>query len=96
MKVIRINTTQDVWECDTCGTDWAEGGEIFVDDILVDEVVPVAHCYGGTSATDYELLLLALAHLGIRVEVDGCKPHVSCFEVEEKLTETLLRESYGK
>jgi len=89
MRVIKISTTQDTYDCDLCGMDWADGGKIYIDGELIDEVEPVAHCFGGTSANKYELIILALAHMGVDVIVDGDKSHISCIEVDERRDKVL-------
>jgi len=95
MTTISIKTTSDTYDCDVCGMDWATGGKIYIDGRLVDEVEPIAHCYGGTSASEDELIYLALAHMGIEVEVDGDKPHISSVEVDERRDKALQGSTGG-
>ena len=86
MKRIEVITTYDDFhDCETCGSSWAEGGYVLVDGTEVVRVTPVAHCYGGTSVTEEELLVLALEKLGIEVLVDGDKPQITCSDVRENL-----------
>jgi len=88
-KKINIEWTQDTSDCETCGMSWADGGKIYIDGKMVDEVEPVAYCFGGTSAGEDELLVLALAHIGISVEVDGEKYHIGCVEISESRDKAL-------
>jgi len=89
MTKISIEWTQDVYDCETCGMSWADGGKIYIDGKMVDEVEPVAYCSGGISASEDELLVLALAHMGISVGVDGEKYHIGCVEVSERRDKAL-------
>ena len=83
-RVINIETTSDTYECKTCGMGWAEGGYIFLDGVKVDEFEPLAHCYGGQSASSDEILLIALAHMGIDVTVDGERVHINNIELSDR------------
>lgn len=85
MKSIRIETWFDEHECETCGSSYSQGGEVFVDDKSVLIVEPIAHCFGGIQATEDELLVLALSKLGVEIRIDGEKPHVSNTELSETL-----------
>jgi hypothetical protein len=84
-KTIEIITTSDTYECDTCGMDWAEGGYVLIDGEKVLEVVPSAYCLGGTSASESELLVLALSKIGVKVRVDGEFFHISNVELSKEL-----------
>lgn len=67
-----------LWECETCGTDYAVGGKVYIDGELVIDAIPVAHCFCGRSFEVDELLVLALKELGHTVEVGGRPYHISC------------------
>ena len=84
MKTIRINTSYDEYDCELCGSDYAEGGEVYVDGSKVAEVEPVAHCYNRVKASEYDLLVLALASAGVDVIVDGERVFISNYKVEEQ------------
>jgi hypothetical protein len=75
---IEIDTNSDTWDCETCGTDWAEGGRVIVDGKLTLEADAVAHCYNGTHYSEMDLLVMALHKKGISVYVDGDLYHVTC------------------
>ena len=64
---IEILTWEDEHECDTCGSSWAQGGQVIVDDEIVIHEEPVAHCFGGRSFDSEELLIMALQKLGHKV-----------------------------
>lgn len=85
MKTIEIITTSDIQDCDTCGSNWAEGGYVIIDGVEVLRVTPEASCFGGLGASESELLLLALSAVGVSVRVDGYKPYVMHNELGEKL-----------
>ena len=68
---IEITTNRDTHECETCGTSYADGGTVKVDGELIIDLQAVAHCWGGQSFSQDELLVLALMKLGHTVEVDG-------------------------
>lgn len=71
MKRIEIETSSDVYECETCGSSWAEGGVVFVDGKEILRREPLAYCYGASSYSESDLLVMALKKLDIEVIVDG-------------------------
>ena len=81
---IEITTTSDEYECETCGFDWAEGGYVHVDGELVLEKEAVAHCFGGASYTESELLVLALEKLGHTITVDKQAFHINQADAREE------------
>ena len=86
MKRIEVVITYDDFhDCETCGSSWAVGGYVLVDGTEVVRVDPVAHCYGGTSVTEEELLVLALEKLGVELLADGEKFDITCSDVREDL-----------
>lgn len=82
MVRIDINTHTDTFECDMCGTDWAEGGQVYVDGEPILERRANAFCYGGTSFSPEDLLVLALHKLGVEVRLDGERYHIVCHDDE--------------
>lgn len=77
---IRIETDDDSHDCETCGGSYADGGKVYVDDVLVIDKPASAHCFNGTSFDEGELLVMALKKLGHDVIVDGEPFHVSCHD----------------
>lgn len=77
MKLIEIETKTDSYACDTCGSNWAEGGKISVDGKEVYELEPFAACFDSDAATETDLLIMGLAKCGIFVTVDGNNPYFS-------------------
>ncbi len=75
---IYINTNHDEYDCETCGTDYAEGGKVFIDGELTIEADALAHCYNGSHYSEMDLLVMALHKKGISVYVDGDLYHVRC------------------
>ena len=67
MAHIRIERTYDSHECDTCGFSMADGARILVDGELKAELIPVAHCFDGTSYEDEEIERAILEALGANV-----------------------------
>lgn len=87
---IEIWTEYDETYCETCGVSYAEGGKVIVDGKEVICITPWASCYDGEGASEWELLILALAKVGINVTVDGQMPHMSYTKNQDlinKLTE---------
>jgi len=65
MQKIKIEWLSDTYECDTCGTSWAEGAEITMPDGTVSVLPAIAHCYGGESYDStyvYEAILYKLGY----------------------------------
>lgn len=83
LKTIKIVEWGDTHECETCGTDYASGGDVYYDNERVLHAPPRAHCYSGASYSSLELLVMALKQIGIRV-VDGDDQvwHVDCLHGE--------------
>lgn len=79
---IRIETMTDEHECEDCGTSYAEGGRVYIDDELVLERIPSAYCYDAPSFSETDLLLMALKSAGHEVTVDDTLPFVSSHDDE--------------
>lgn len=77
---IEIRTTHDTYDCEMCGMDWADGGIVKVDGKVVLNKKAIAHCYGGQSYSEDDLLVMALKQIGIDVFVDGSRYHVTCHD----------------
>lgn len=75
---IEIETSNDTHDCETCGSTWAEGGTVTIDGEVVLDLEPLAHCFGGQNYSETDLLVMALAKVGIDVDVDGGKWHITC------------------
>ena len=65
---IRIEITDDDYDCETCGSAYATGAKIYVDGILSLNLVPKAHCYNGISYDQNEIMRRALEMVGIELE----------------------------
>lgn len=68
---IEVIRTEDGYECETCGYNYAEGGSVYIDGELVLTKKPHAHCYNGKSYSSTELLILALEKMGHTILEDG-------------------------
>lgn len=75
MKRIEIEWLEDEHDCDDCGTSWARGARgaiAFVDGNKVFELIPNAHCYGGTNLeSETEVYKAILDSLGYNVVEKG-------------------------
>ena len=87
IRTIAITTRHDSSDCDTCGTNYDEGGTVLVNGEEVFSYEPVASCFGNRSLEEYRLLVIALRTLGIEVTVDGEVPH-NC-ETEEEFQDRM-------
>jgi hypothetical protein len=69
MARIHINWLSDTSpNCETCGTSYAEGAIVRIDDELVLALMPSAHCFGGDSWDQHEVYRLIFEKLGHTVE----------------------------
>lgn len=64
---IEIEWLTDTTECETCGTSWAEGARVTIDGDVALDLVPSAHCFGGTEYSQVEVYRRILTHLGHEV-----------------------------
>ena len=64
---IKIEWTSDYSECDTCGFNYSDGANVWLDDKLVLELVPVAGCYDGDHWDQRQVYRLILDALGYTV-----------------------------
>jgi hypothetical protein len=72
---IEIFTEQDSSYCETCGSNYDEGGYVLVDEIEVFRYTPAAACWGNANYSESDLLFKALEALGHTVTVDGETPY---------------------
>ena len=79
---IEIQTEEDVRECETCGSSWAEGGVVRVDGKEVLRREPIAYCYGTPTYSESDLLVMALKKIDIDVFVDGERYQVCSYDNE--------------
>lgn len=68
---LNITYTSDEHECDDCGSSYAQGAIVRLDDHAEPflELIPVAHCFGGTHYEDENIYKDILMKLGYEVEV---------------------------
>jgi hypothetical protein len=64
MAEVLIEYLSDSYECETCGTSYAEGYRIYVDGAVVRELKPSAHCFDGTNFSENDMLAAVLEHFG--------------------------------
>lgn len=72
---IEIFTETDSHECDTCGSNYDEGGYVLIDGKEVFRYEPVASCWGNANYSESDLLFLALREIGFDITVDGSTPY---------------------
>jgi hypothetical protein len=69
MVDIKIEWPSDTYDnCELCGTSWAEGAKVYVDEKLALDLSPAAHCYGGAHYEQTDVYDRILRHLGHTVE----------------------------
>ena len=66
---IKIEWLHDGYDCETCGGSYAEGAKVTIDDQVVLDLEPVAHCFGGTNYDRDEVYHRIFKHLGHEVEI---------------------------
>ena len=66
--VIRIEWLSDESECDTCGSNWADGAHVYFDGELTLNLQPVAACFSGDNYDSDEVYKRILNKLGHTVE----------------------------
>lgn len=69
MSKIEIEWLVDEYDCDTCGSNWAEGAVVKIDGELVFDLSPSAHCYAGVSYSQEDIYKKILNHLHEVVEI---------------------------
>lgn len=67
MKNISIEWTTDTHNCDTCGTSYAEGAIVRLNDEIILNLEPIAHCYDGDNYNQNEVYNKILEYLGYTV-----------------------------
>ena len=72
---IEIFPEQDSSYCDTCGSNYDEGGYVLIDGVEVFRYTPSAACWGNANYSDDDLLQKALEAIGVTVLVDGERPY---------------------
>ena len=66
---IKIETLSDSYDCETCGYSDAYGAKVYFDGKLAIDMLPIAHCYGGSNYSDEEVFIAILQKLGHNVEI---------------------------
>lgn len=71
MSRIKIVWLEDTHDCDVCGTNWAQGAEVYKDGQLLFKLEPMAHCLGGQHWDLEDIYKYLLQALGYEVEDDN-------------------------
>lgn len=66
-----VKTIYDDYDCEDCGSSYAEGFEIYRGNELVHTMKPVAHCLGGEFYTTEDWAAWIIRDLGGEVWIDG-------------------------
>jgi hypothetical protein len=72
---IEIFTEHDSSYCETCGSNYDEGGYVLIDGVEIFRYIPLAACWGNANYDESDLLFKALEVLGHTITVDGEMPH---------------------
>jgi hypothetical protein len=70
MNQVKIIRTTGIDDCESCGTSYSEGYEVYINDKLAHELVPLAHCYGGATYEIEDAFKLLLQGLGYDVIIE--------------------------
>lgn len=68
--VVKIEWLSDDNDCDTCGSNYADGARVTLNGEPLLELTPVASCFGGAHWDSADVYRLTLEKLGYQVE--GC------------------------
>ena len=68
MKTIKIEWLMDRYNCETCGTSWAKGANVWIDGDLVLELQPHASCSHPSDYSDEDVYKAIFQQLGYEVE----------------------------
>jgi len=63
-RALKIEWLTDSSDCETCGTNYAEGAVVTLDGETLLDLQPVAHCHGGAHWSESEVYALVLDRLG--------------------------------
>lgn len=68
MPAIKIEWLSDSYAINEHGSSYADGARVFVDNALVLDLAPVAHCHSGVNYDQQDIYDRLLRHLGHTVE----------------------------
>lgn len=68
---VKIEWSTDSHECDDCGTSFATGAIVRVDDVVILNVPAIAHCYTSTHLETEDVYKKILEHLGCVIMESG-------------------------
>lgn len=66
--VVKIERLSDDNDCDTCGSNYADGARVTLNGEPLLELTPVASCFGGAHWDKADVYRLTLEKLGYQVE----------------------------
>lgn len=71
MSNITIEWLSDECDCDSCGSSYADGANVFIEDVLVLELTPKAHCFNDVTYSTETVYEKILQHLGHTIEYEA-------------------------
>jgi hypothetical protein len=66
---VEIEWVYDEYDCETCGPSYAEGAIVRVDNVVILEMMPHAHCYSSESYEPEEVYNALLNRFGFDVVI---------------------------
>lgn len=66
---VEIEWVYDEYDCELCGPSYAEGAIVRVDNVVVLEMMPSAHCYSSESYEPEEVYNALLTRFGFDVSI---------------------------
>lgn len=68
MSKITIEWLSDENNCETCGTDWAQGAIVKLDGVVIHDLQPIAACWDATDYSREDVFRVILEGFGYSIE----------------------------
>ena len=65
---LKIEWNYDTWDCETCGTSFAQGAVVTLGDKVILNEPAVAHCFGSTDIDYIDILKAVCDHFDLEFE----------------------------
>lgn len=69
MAKVELDARYDEYDCETCGTSYAEGFFVMIDGEPFGDYSPCAHCHSGQSYFLQDVLTDVMEHLGHELKI---------------------------
>jgi hypothetical protein len=79
---LEIEWLYDDHDCEVCGPSYAEGAIVRMDNVVILELIPNAHCYSSESYEAEEVFVTLLEHFGFDVSIR--ETHVTLPPIQEE------------